>query len=70
MAQKTDPPKDLVAILRESVLIERALQKAARQAIKEHKKEGRPLVMSRDGKVVWMKAEELEAEIAARGATR
>ena len=37
---------------------------------KEHKKEGRPLVMSRDGKVVWMKAEELEAEIAARGATR
>ena len=70
MARNTDPPKDLVAILRESVLIDRALRKAARQAIKEHKEEGRPLVMSRDGKVVWMKAEELEAEIAARGGNR
>lgn len=69
MARKTDPPEDLDAILRQDVLIERALRKAARQAIKEHKEEGRPLVMSRDGKVVWMKAEELEAEIAARGET-
>lgn len=68
MARKTDPPKDLVAILRDRVLVERALQKAARQTIEEHKREGRPLAMSRDGEVVWMSAEELEAEIAEGGA--
>ena len=67
MAGKTDPHKDLDAILRESVLVERALRKAARQAIEEHRKDGRPLAMWRDGKVVWVPAEELQAEIVAPG---
>ncbi len=68
MGRKTDLSKDLVTILREGVLVERALQRAARQTIEDHKKEGRPLVMWRGGQVVWMPAEELQAEIADRGA--
>ncbi|RMH24729.1 MAG: hypothetical protein D6692_12390 [Planctomycetota bacterium] len=65
MAQKTDPSRDVTAILREHVLVENALAKAARQAIAEHKAEGLPLAMWRDGKVVWMSAEEVEAELEA-----
>ena len=63
MTTKADPPRDLLTILRDGVLVERALQKAARQAIHEHKKEGLPLAMWRDGKVVWVPAEELEAQV-------
>lgn len=63
MPKTVDPPEDLLTILREGVLVERALQKASLQAIREHKEAGLPLAMWRDGKVVWVPAEELEAEI-------
>lgn len=67
MTRSADPSKDLVTILRERVLVERALHKAAHQTIEEHKRDGRPLAMWRGGKVVWIPAEELQAEIAVRG---
>ncbi len=54
---------DLTAILDDDDLIDGALQKAARQAIREHKEEGLPLAMWRDDQVVWMSAEEIEVEI-------
>lgn len=66
MSTKAEPSKDLLTILREGVLVERALQKAARQAIQQHKEAGLPLAMWREGKVVWMRAEELEAETSAQ----
>ena len=62
---KRDPPKDVAAILQHDSLVAGALQRAARQAIEEHKKEGRPLAMWRDDKVVWVPAEELEAAIGS-----
>lgn len=64
MSTKDEQPKDVPKILREGVLVQQALAKAARQAIQEHKDEGLPLAVWRDGKVVWMTAEELEAEAA------
>lgn len=62
MDTKPDQAKDVAAILQDDTLIDRALQKAARRAIREHKQEGLPLAMWRDGKVVWVPAEELEAQ--------
>ncbi len=58
---KPDPTKDVAAILEDDALVEEALQRAARQAIEEHKKDGRPLAIWRDDEVVWVSAEELEA---------
>ncbi len=62
MPRDKEPAKDLLGILRDGTLVEQALEKAARQAIREHKAEGLPLAMWRDGEVVWVPAEELEAE--------
>lgn len=64
MSTSADPQKDILEIFRDGTLIDRALEKAARQAIQEHKDEGLPLAVWRDEKVVWMTAEELEAEAA------
>ena len=66
MRRELDPPEDLVAILRDGALVKRALDKAARQAIEEHLKDGRPLAMWRDGKVLWLSAEEVQAEGVVR----
>ena len=59
---KPDQTKDVAAILQDDALVGDALTKAARQAIEQHKREGRPLVLWRDHKVVWVPAEELEAK--------
>jgi hypothetical protein len=63
MSIQPDRAKDIAAILQDDTLIDRALHRAALQAIREHKQEGLPLAMWRDGKVVWVPAEELEAEL-------
>jgi hypothetical protein len=63
MDTKLDRAKDPAAILQDDELVGRALEKAARQAVADHKREGLPLAMSRDGEVAWVSAEELEAEI-------
>ncbi len=63
MSADSDQPRDILAVLQDDDLVQRALQKAARQAIHEHKEEGLPLAMWRDGKVVWVQAEELDENI-------
>ena len=62
MPNEQNQKKDVAAILEDDVFIDRALQKAARRAIEEHKAEGLPLAMWRDGKPTWISAEELEAK--------
>ncbi len=59
---KPDQIKDVAAILQDDALVGDALTKAAHQAIQQHKREGRPLAMWRDHRVVWVPAEELEVE--------
>lgn len=59
---RPDQTKDVATILRDDALVGDALTKAALQTIQQHKKEGRPLAMWRDQKVVWVPAEELEAK--------
>ncbi len=59
---KPDQIKDVASILQDDALVGGALTKAAHQTIQQHKKDGRPLAMWRDQKVVWVPAEELEAK--------
>lgn len=40
--------------------ISEALRRAARQALLEHKREGLPIVIWRDGRVVWVPPQEIE----------
>jgi hypothetical protein len=41
---------------------EMAMKQALAKVLADHKRRGVPLAVSRNGKVVWMTAEELEAE--------
>jgi hypothetical protein len=59
----TDDVKDIEAIFREGVQIDRALETATREAILRHKQLGLPMPVWRDGKTVLVTPEELEAKI-------
>jgi hypothetical protein len=39
--------------------IDNAMRRAAREALLQHKREGRPAVIWRDGKVVWIQPEDI-----------
>ncbi len=56
--------KDISAILLDDNLVEKALNAATRDAIRLHKEKGLPLVVWRDGKTLWITAEEAECRLA------
>jgi len=56
----TDEPKDVRAIMLDGKLIQQALRKAVTEALIRHKRLGTPIVVWRDGKVVWIPAEDIE----------
>ena len=57
---KTVARKDTNRILvEEGRLIDKALEEGVRQAMLLHKKEGLPVVIERDGKIEWVKPEDL-----------
>lgn len=58
-----DNDKDIDAIFREGTLIDRAMQDATREAIKQHKQAGQPMVVWRNGQIVFISPEELEAAL-------
>lgn len=45
--------------IEEGHLIDEALRKGVRDALLRHKEHGNPVVIERDGKIVWVPAEEL-----------
>jgi monomeric isocitrate dehydrogenase len=51
--------KEIDDIFREGTLIDRALKEGVREALLRHKQAGNPIVIWRDGKVVWLKPEEI-----------
>ena len=52
--------KDPDRIFREEGhLIDEALRRGVRDALRRHKQLGNPVVIERDGKIVWLSAEEL-----------
>ena len=54
--------KDISQIFSEGTPIDKAIVLAARNAIKEHKQKGQPLVVRRNGKTVLIPPDELELE--------
>ena len=57
-AKVTKDPNRIFA--EEGHLIDEALKKGVRDAILQHKREGLPIVIYRDGKVVWVQPEDIE----------
>lgn len=58
-AMKKTPEKSINEIFAEGTLIDKALKQAVREAILQHKRAGNPIVVWRDGKMVWLKPEEI-----------
>lgn len=57
--------KDIDEIFREGTLIDKALKDAVREAIIHHKRNGNSVVTWRDGKVVWIPADQIEVDVDA-----
>jgi hypothetical protein len=51
---------DLGERLRNSDLVQQAITTAVREAVRRHKLLGHPVATMRDGKVVWVPAEEIQ----------
>jgi hypothetical protein len=60
---KNQERKDISKIFQEGTPIDNAILAAGRNAIREHKQKGQPLVVWRDGKTVLIPPEELDQEI-------
>jgi hypothetical protein len=57
---RPDEPKDIGRIFREDrPRIDEALKQGVREAMIRHKKDGLPVVIYRDGKIEWVKPEDL-----------
>jgi hypothetical protein len=53
-------PNDIERLFEQGTEIDQALSRAARKAREDHRSAGLPLPVWRDGKTVWMSAEELD----------
>ena len=61
----TRDSKDIDKIFREGTLIDEALNLAVRDAVQLHKEKGLPMVVWRDGKILWITPEEAEQSLAS-----
>jgi hypothetical protein len=52
--------KDIRKLLDDREGMDRALARAVRQAVLQHKRAGNPVAIWRDGKVVWVNLDEIE----------
>ena len=53
--------KDISKILAEVTEIDEAVKQAVQKAVLQHKLAGNPIVGMKDGKMVWLKPEEIQA---------
>ena len=51
--------KPIDTIFKEGTLIDKALKQGVQEALLKHKQAGNPVVVWRDGKIVWLKPEEI-----------
>ncbi len=51
--------KDVTALMLDGSEIQRAQRRGLRKILERHKRLGNPIVVWRDGKVVWVPAEEI-----------
>jgi hypothetical protein len=59
--------KSIPDLIRNDDLIQHALTKAVQETVRTHKLLGRPIVVWRDGKVVWVPPEEIELDEERNG---
>jgi len=59
---KKKSEKSIDEIFKEGSLIDNALKKAVQEALVRHKQAGNPIVVWRDGKIVWLKPEEIPVQ--------
>jgi hypothetical protein len=59
-------PKDIQKLFREGTLIDEAMNAAVRDAVQLHKEKGLPMVVWRDGKILWISPEEAERAAASQ----
>jgi hypothetical protein len=55
----TKEPKDVQAIMLDGTTVRRALRESWIKTLDRHKRLGNPIVVWRDGMVVWIPAEEI-----------
>lgn len=53
--------KDISRIIAEGTEIDEAVKQAVQKAVLKHKLAGNPIVGMKDGKMVWLKPEEIQA---------
>ena len=59
---KKKSEKSIDEIFKEGSLIDNALKKAIQETLLRHKQAGNPIVVWRDGKIVWLKPEEIPVQ--------
>lgn len=59
---KPKESKDVGRLFVEGTAIDDAIARAVRQAILRHKREQRPIVIYRDGAIVWIQPDDIELE--------
>ncbi len=60
MRRRRNKPIDV--IFKEGTLIDKALKQGVQEALLKHKQAGNPVVVWRDGKMVWLKPEEIPVQ--------
>jgi hypothetical protein len=60
MADEKSSGRSLEERLRDDKLIQEALARGVREELRRHKQAGNPIVVWRDGQVVWIPADEIE----------
>ena len=60
MAADDDDP--ITKAFEEGTPIDEAIIEGAREALRRHKREGHPIVIWRDGQIVWVPPEEIEID--------
>jgi len=53
--------KDICKIIAEGTEIDEAVKQAVQKAVLQHKLAGNPIVGMKDGKMVWLKPEDIQA---------
>ncbi len=57
--KKADAKPDITRIFEEGVEVDRAFDRAIREALRQHKRAGNPVPIWKNGKVVWIPASKI-----------
>ena len=67
---KNGEPNRVAELMRDGKAIQEAMRQAVHDTVRQHKLLGRPIVIWRDGKVVWVPPEEIELADEKNGSAK